>query len=163
MLEMKDVMYNFSGKVMTEKVLILKSSPNQNVVVANPSHRDENLSSWHVPPSGFGEAIDVAHKRKKPSSSSGKGAEKSLGVMPFCSGTSKPPISLNGDGITSVAYSLNESNVNQEQYWKRLKKKSKNLSNQHYEFADLDSISIDAAIFEDGVVGSTMPLTELAH
>ncbi|MCD9561086.1 hypothetical protein HAX54_020046 [Datura stramonium] len=32
------------------------------------------------------EATDIAHKRKKPSSSSGKDAEKSVGVVPFCSG-----------------------------------------------------------------------------
>ncbi|MCD7460562.1 hypothetical protein HAX54_043822, partial [Datura stramonium] len=56
------------------------------------------------------EAIDVAHKIKQPSSSLGKSVEKSPGFMPFCRSTSKPPISLNGDGITSAASSSNESN-----------------------------------------------------
>ncbi|KAF3677242.1 hypothetical protein T459_07918 [Capsicum annuum] len=38
-METKDVMDNFSGKIMTEKVLILKSSTHQNDVVASsPSH-----------------------------------------------------------------------------------------------------------------------------
>ncbi|MCE0481826.1 hypothetical protein HAX54_039909 [Datura stramonium] len=83
--------------------------------------------------------------------------------MPVCSGISKPPISLNGDGITSVASSSNESNVSQEQHWKSLKKKLKDLSDQHFEFADLDFISIDTANFEDGATDSTMPLTELVH
>ncbi|MCE3051861.1 hypothetical protein HAX54_051073 [Datura stramonium] len=92
-----------------------------------------------TPTTTISEAIDVAHKRKKPSSSSSKGAEKSLGIVPFCSGTSKPPISLNGDGITSAACSSNERNVNQEQHRKGLKKKPKDVSNQHSEFADLDS------------------------
>ncbi|KAH0632889.1 hypothetical protein KY284_035675 [Solanum tuberosum] len=55
--ETKDVMDNFSGKVTTEKVLLLKSSTHQNVVVSFPLHCDENLSSWRVPPSGFGEAF----------------------------------------------------------------------------------------------------------
>ncbi|KAH0689156.1 hypothetical protein KY289_016514 [Solanum tuberosum] len=44
----------FSGKVTTEKVLLLKSSTHQNVVVAIPPRRDEKLSSWCVPPLGFG-------------------------------------------------------------------------------------------------------------
>ncbi|KAG5584978.1 hypothetical protein H5410_045412 [Solanum commersonii] len=55
--ETKDVMDNFSGKVTTEKVLLLKSSTHQNVVVSFPLHCDENLSSWRVPPSGFGEVL----------------------------------------------------------------------------------------------------------
>ncbi|KAM3247120.1 hypothetical protein P3L10_008887 [Capsicum annuum] len=37
------------------------------------------------------------------------------------------------------------------------------MDEQHREFADLDSISIDTAIFEDGAAGSTMPLVDLAH
>ncbi|KAH0655509.1 hypothetical protein KY285_030391 [Solanum tuberosum] len=110
------------------------------------------------------EVIDVTLKRKKPSSSSNKSVEKSLGIAPSCSNTSKPSISLHEIGIsTSAASSSNESNVRQELHWKRLKKKPKNLSNQQWEFTELDSISIDTAIFEDGVVCSTMPLTELAH
>ncbi|KAH0729695.1 hypothetical protein KY290_000824 [Solanum tuberosum] len=53
--ERKDVTDNFSGNVTNEKVLLLKSSTHQNVVVAIPSRRDENLSSWRVSSSGFGE------------------------------------------------------------------------------------------------------------
>uniref|UniRef100_M1DQG1 Uncharacterized protein n=1 Tax=Solanum tuberosum TaxID=4113 RepID=M1DQG1_SOLTU len=49
----KDVTDNFSGNVTTEKVLLLKSFTHQNVVVAIPPRRDENLSSWLVPSSGF--------------------------------------------------------------------------------------------------------------
>ncbi|KAH0650406.1 hypothetical protein KY284_030318 [Solanum tuberosum] len=110
------------------------------------------------------EVINVTLKRKKPSSSSNKSVEKSLGIAPSCSNTSKTSISLHEIGIsTSAASSSNESNVCQELHWKRLKKKPKNLSNQQCEFAELDSISIDTAIFEDGVVCSTMPLTKLAH
>uniref|UniRef100_M1DLL9 Uncharacterized protein n=1 Tax=Solanum tuberosum TaxID=4113 RepID=M1DLL9_SOLTU len=41
--------------------------------------------------------------------------------------------------------------------------KPKELNTQQCEFAELDSISIDTAIFEDGAAGSIMPLTELAH
>ncbi|KAH0636299.1 hypothetical protein KY289_036214 [Solanum tuberosum] len=52
---MKDIMDNFSSKVTTETVLLLKSSTHQNVVAAIPPRLDENLSSWHVPPLGFGE------------------------------------------------------------------------------------------------------------
>ncbi|PHU25533.1 hypothetical protein BC332_03865 [Capsicum chinense] len=43
------------------------------------------------------------------------------------------------------------------------KRKHKDLSDQHHEFADLDSISIDTAVFEDGAAGSTMPFADLAH
>ncbi|KAK4707006.1 hypothetical protein R3W88_033445 [Solanum pinnatisectum] len=42
-------------KVTSEKVLLMKSSTHQNVVVVIPSRRDENLSSWCVPPFGFDE------------------------------------------------------------------------------------------------------------
>lgn len=63
----------------------------------------------------------------------------------------------------SAASSSNESNASQEPHWKRLKKKTKDSNDQHREFADLDSISIDTVMFEDGAVGSTIPLTELAH
>ncbi|PHT59388.1 hypothetical protein CQW23_01751 [Capsicum baccatum] len=41
--------------------------------------------------------------------------------------------------------------------------KHKHLRDQHCEFLDLDSISIDNAIFEDSVAGSTMALADLAH
>ncbi|KAH0642041.1 hypothetical protein KY290_033644 [Solanum tuberosum] len=110
------------------------------------------------------EVIDVTLKRKKPSSSSDKGVVKSLGIAPSCSNTSKTSISLHKIDISaSAASSSNESNVSQELHWKRLKKKPKDLNTQQCEFAELDSISIDTAIFEDGVAGSTMPLTELAH
>ncbi|KAH0696637.1 hypothetical protein KY290_014019 [Solanum tuberosum] len=54
-IETKDVTDDFSGNVTTEKVLLLKSSTHQNVVVAVPPCRDEHLSSWRVPSSGFGE------------------------------------------------------------------------------------------------------------
>ncbi|KAH0644726.1 hypothetical protein KY284_032610 [Solanum tuberosum] len=53
--ETKDVTDDFSGNVTTEKVLLLKSSTHRNVVVAVPPRRDEHLSSWLVPSSGFGE------------------------------------------------------------------------------------------------------------
>ncbi|KAH0765305.1 hypothetical protein KY290_001264 [Solanum tuberosum] len=53
--ETKDVTDNFSGNVTTEKVLLLRSSTHQNVGVAIPPRRDEHLSSWRVPSSGFGE------------------------------------------------------------------------------------------------------------
>ncbi|KAH0746483.1 hypothetical protein KY285_008140 [Solanum tuberosum] len=110
------------------------------------------------------EVIDVTLKRKKPSGLSEKGVVKSLGIAPSCSNTSKTSISLHEIDIsTSAASSSNESNVNQELHWKRLKKKPKDLNTQQCEFAELDSISIDTAIFEDGAAGSTMPLTELAH
>ncbi|PHT68748.1 hypothetical protein T459_28235 [Capsicum annuum] len=82
---------------------------------------------------------------------------------PLSNDTSKPLVSLNGVAIDSTASSSNESNAIQEPRWKCLKKKYKDLSDQHREFADLDFISIDTAIFEDGVSGSTMPLAELAH
>ncbi|KAH0764903.1 hypothetical protein KY285_000774 [Solanum tuberosum] len=96
--------------------------------------------------------IDVTLKRKKPSSSSGKSVEKSLGIAPSCSNTSKTSILLHEIGISSSATSSSsESNVNQELHWKRLKKKPKDLNNQQCEFAELDSISIDTAIFEDGM------------
>ncbi|MCD7470547.1 hypothetical protein HAX54_010504 [Datura stramonium] len=71
--------------------------------------------------------------------------------------------SLNEDVITSATSSSNERKVSQEQRWKCLKRKAKDLSDQHSEFTDLDSISIDTAIFEDSATGSIMLLTELAH
>ncbi|KAF3665903.1 hypothetical protein FXO38_09312 [Capsicum annuum] len=55
MTETKDVMDNFSIKIMTEIVLLLKSSTHQNGVVASSPSRNGSLSSWHVPCSGFGE------------------------------------------------------------------------------------------------------------
>ncbi|KAK4718116.1 hypothetical protein R3W88_016454 [Solanum pinnatisectum] len=110
------------------------------------------------------EVINVTFKRKKPSSSSNKSIEKSLGIAPSCSNTSKTSISLHEIGInTSAASSSDKSNVSQELHLKRLKKKPKELNNQQCEFAELDSISINTAIFEDGAAGSTMPLTKLAH
>ncbi|TMW83714.1 hypothetical protein EJD97_000900 [Solanum chilense] len=53
--ETKDVTDNFSSKVTTEKVLLLRSFNHQNVVVVVPPRRDEHLSCWRVPSSGFGE------------------------------------------------------------------------------------------------------------
>ncbi|MCE0482009.1 hypothetical protein HAX54_040310 [Datura stramonium] len=183
--EMKDFMYNFSGKVRTKKVLLLKSSPFKTLlllvllavmrtlavgtslllVLARDFfiglssgfitlRHDDNLIVESYSPHQFSrqfgfcqdipnvliehhydaaitvsEAIDVAHKRKKPSSSSDKSVAKSLGVVPFCNNASKPPTSLHGGGITSVAFSSNENNVSQEQHWKHLKKKPKDLNN----------------------------------
>ncbi|XP_055819271.1 uncharacterized protein LOC129888291 [Solanum dulcamara] len=69
------------------------------------------------------DAIDVTLKRKKPCSSLDKTIENSPSIVPFCRDTSKPSASANEDGITSVASCSNESNVSQEQHWKRLKKK----------------------------------------
>ncbi|KAH0730313.1 hypothetical protein KY289_001501 [Solanum tuberosum] len=48
-------MYNFSGKVVTAKVLLMKSSTHQNIVASSSLCRDENLTNWHVPPSSLGE------------------------------------------------------------------------------------------------------------
>ncbi|KAG5605518.1 hypothetical protein H5410_027010 [Solanum commersonii] len=50
-------MDNFSGKVTIEKVILLKSSTHQNVIVVIHPHRDDNLSSWRVSPFGFVEAF----------------------------------------------------------------------------------------------------------
>ncbi|PHT58755.1 hypothetical protein CQW23_01118 [Capsicum baccatum] len=55
MTETKDVMDNFLGKIVTKKVLLLKSSTHQNGVVTSSPSRNGSLSSWRVPPSGFGE------------------------------------------------------------------------------------------------------------
>ncbi|XP_027769716.1 uncharacterized protein LOC114075560 [Solanum pennellii] len=110
------------------------------------------------------EVINVTLKRKKPFSSSNEGVVKSLGIAPSYSNTSKTSISLQEiDICISAASSSNESNVSQELHWKRLKKKPKDLNTQQCEFAELDSICIDTAIFEDGAAGSTMPLKELAQ
>ncbi|KAK4376968.1 hypothetical protein RND71_003264 [Anisodus tanguticus] len=83
--------------------------------------------------------------------------------MPLCKDKTKPSVSPNGVGLISEASSLNERNVSHEQHWNCLKKKHKDLGDQHNEFVDLDSISIDIAIFGDGVTSFTMPLTELAQ
>ncbi|KAH0715075.1 hypothetical protein KY284_007980 [Solanum tuberosum] len=110
------------------------------------------------------EVIYTTLKRKKPSSSSDKSVEKSQGIAPFYSNTSKASILLHEIDInTSVASRSNTSNVNQEQHWKRLNKTPKDLNNQQCEFAELDTISIDTVIFEDGGADSTMPLSELTH
>ncbi|WMV13469.1 hypothetical protein MTR67_006854 [Solanum verrucosum] len=110
------------------------------------------------------EAIGVALKRKKPSSSLDKSVEQLLGIALFCRNKSKASISHHEFGFNTSAISRsNESNVSQEQHWKRLMKKPKDLNDQHCEFAELDSISIDTAIFEDGAIGYAMPLVELTH
>ncbi|KAK4364218.1 hypothetical protein RND71_015576 [Anisodus tanguticus] len=98
---------------------------------------------------------------QEPSSSSDKGVEKSPNVVPFCKEKSKPSVSPNRHRITSSTFSSNESNVSQEQHRKHLKKKHKDLGDLHNEFIDLNSISIDTAIFGDSVAASTMLLTEL--
>ncbi|PHU29975.1 hypothetical protein BC332_02068 [Capsicum chinense] len=54
-IETKDVMDNFLRKIVTKKVLLLKSSTHQNIVVASSPSRIGSLSSWYVPPYGFGE------------------------------------------------------------------------------------------------------------
>ncbi|PHT87438.1 hypothetical protein T459_09544 [Capsicum annuum] len=54
-IETKDIMDSFSIKIVTEKVLLLKSSTHQNVVVASSPSRNGSLSGWRVPPSGFRE------------------------------------------------------------------------------------------------------------
>ncbi|KAF3625247.1 hypothetical protein FXO37_30968 [Capsicum annuum] len=58
--ETKDVMDNFSSKIMTENVLLLKSSTHQNIVVASSPSHNWSLSSWRVPPSRFGEVISTS-------------------------------------------------------------------------------------------------------
>ncbi|KAK4364297.1 hypothetical protein RND71_015655 [Anisodus tanguticus] len=99
------------------------------------------------------EAINISHKRKETSSSSYKGVEKSPSVAPLCKDKTKPSVSPNEVGITSAASSSNESNVSREQHWRRLKKKPKDLGYQNNDFVDLDSISIDTAVFGDGADG----------
>ncbi|KAK4373198.1 hypothetical protein RND71_008582 [Anisodus tanguticus] len=44
--ETKDIMDNFSGKVMTAEVPLFKSSTHQYDVIASSARRDENFSSW---------------------------------------------------------------------------------------------------------------------
>uniref|UniRef100_A0A3Q7EYS9 Aminotransferase-like plant mobile domain-containing protein n=1 Tax=Solanum lycopersicum TaxID=4081 RepID=A0A3Q7EYS9_SOLLC len=73
------------------------------------------------------------------------------------------PMHSSNKGSLMTHSSSNESNVSQELNWKHLKKKPKDLNTQQCEFAELDSISIDPVIFEDGTACSTMPLTKLAH
>ncbi|PHT59512.1 hypothetical protein CQW23_01875 [Capsicum baccatum] len=53
-MKTKDIMDNFSGKILIEKVLRLKSFTHQNIVVTSSPGRNGSLSSWCVPPSGFG-------------------------------------------------------------------------------------------------------------
>lgn len=65
--------------------------------------------------------------------------------------------------ITSANSSSKESNARKEPPWKHLKKKHKDLSDQHCEFATLNFISVDTAIFDDGIACSIMPLINLAH
>lgn len=45
------------------------------------------------------EAIEVTHKRKKPSNSSDKSVEKPLDIVPLCRTASEPPASLHDAGI----------------------------------------------------------------
>ncbi|KAM3282159.1 hypothetical protein P3S67_025804 [Capsicum chacoense] len=54
-MKIKDVIDNFLSKIMTEKVLLLKSSTHQNGVVASSPSRNGILSSWCVPSSSFEE------------------------------------------------------------------------------------------------------------
>ncbi|KAF3674664.1 hypothetical protein FXO38_05120 [Capsicum annuum] len=53
MTETKDSMDNFLGKIVTEKVLLLKYYTHQNVVVASSPSCNGSFRSWRVPPSGF--------------------------------------------------------------------------------------------------------------
>ncbi|PHU09681.1 hypothetical protein BC332_21541 [Capsicum chinense] len=164
------------GKLsLSSKSKVVTGNPAQSVQVATKSknlkgmdtHVDKRVKIPSSAPKAVAistsEVINIVHKRKKSSSPSGKGVEKSLDIVPFCSDASKPPVSLDGVTIGSATSSLNERNASQEPHWRRLKKKHKDLSDQHREFADLDSISIDTTIFEDGAAGSTMPLADLAH
>ncbi|KAK4345180.1 hypothetical protein RND71_035356 [Anisodus tanguticus] len=109
------------------------------------------------------EAINISHKSKDPSRSSDKSVEESPSVVSLFMDKTKASISPNEVGITSATSSSNESNISQEQHWKRLKKKPKDLDDQNNEFVYLDSISIDTAIFGDSAAGSTMPLTKYAQ
>ncbi|PHU05019.1 hypothetical protein BC332_25841 [Capsicum chinense] len=52
-IETKDFMDNFLGKIMTKKVILLKSSTHQNVVVASSPSCNGSLSGWPVPPSSY--------------------------------------------------------------------------------------------------------------
>ncbi|KAF3674663.1 hypothetical protein FXO38_05119 [Capsicum annuum] len=108
----------------------------------------------------FGRVVKASFLTLQIPSSSDKGVNKSIGILSLYSDTSKPPISLKGASITSVAFSSNKINANQEPHRKRLKKKHKDSSNEHCEFADLDFISIDTVIFEYGIAGSTMSLAD---
>ncbi|PHT58504.1 hypothetical protein CQW23_00867 [Capsicum baccatum] len=159
------------GKLsLSSKSKVITGNPNQSVQVATKSknskgmdtHVDKRVKSPSSAPKAVAistsEVINVVHKIKKSSSPLGKGVEKSIDIVPFCSDASKPPVSLDGVAIGSAPFSSNESNASQEPHWKRLKKNHKDLSDQHREFADLDSISIDIAIFEDGAAGSAMTL-----
>ncbi|PHT37010.1 hypothetical protein CQW23_24710 [Capsicum baccatum] len=74
-----------------------------------------------------------------------------------------PMCLLDNGPFMIAASSSNESNASQEPNCKCLKKKHKDLSDQHREFADLDSISIETAIFEHGAAGSTLSLADLAN
>ncbi|KAM3269292.1 hypothetical protein P3S67_030174 [Capsicum chacoense] len=160
------------GKLsLSSKSKVVIGNPAQSVQVTTKSNNSKDKYT-HVDkrvkiPSSAPKAVDIStfevinivQKRKKSSSPSSKGV---LDIVSFCSDASKPPISLNGVAIGSDAFSSNESNASQEPHWKRLKKKHKDLSDQHHEFADLNSVSIDTAIFGDGAAGSTMPLADLA-
>ncbi|KAM3284297.1 hypothetical protein P3S67_023096 [Capsicum chacoense] len=101
------------------------------------THMDKRVKSPSSAPKAVAistfEVINVVHKRKKSSIPSGKGVEKSLDIVPFCSDASKLPVSLDGAAIGSASFSSNESNASQEPQWKRLKKKHKGLSDQHRE------------------------------
>ena len=177
-----DVSLSTKGEQLQEKLsqpLKSKATPNippQSVRVVSKSKslksKTTNVGKEGEDPLQTPKAVNLAEKkvikvtlkRKKPSSSSNEGVVKSLGIAPSYSNTSKMSISIQDIDIsTSAASSSNESNVSQELHWKRLKKKPKDLNTQQCEFAELDSISIDPAIFEDGTACSTMPLTKLAH
>ncbi|PHT34168.1 hypothetical protein CQW23_25968 [Capsicum baccatum] len=158
-LKSKVVMSN-----LAQSVQVATKSKNSKGIDTHVDKRVKNPSSTPKAVAiSTSEVINVVHKIKKSSRPLGKGVEKSLDIMPFCSDASKPPVSLDGVAIGSATSSSNESNASQEPHWKCLKKKHKYLTDQHRDFADLDSISIDTAIFEDGVAGSTMPLDDWAH
>ncbi|KAF3618196.1 hypothetical protein FXO37_34292 [Capsicum annuum] len=154
-------MDNFLGKILTEKVLRLKSSTHQNVVVASSPCCNGSLSSWCVPPSGFGEVrytsgywewIEDVLARNE-----------TLERNKTC------------DAIFASLFTYDHNKNMLQAFYENWRPstntvstfigelKSINISDQHREFADLDSISIDTIIVEDGVVGSTIPLADLAH
>ncbi|PHU21755.1 hypothetical protein BC332_06862 [Capsicum chinense] len=172
MTETKDSMDNFFGKIVTEKVLLLKYYTHQNVVVASFPSCNGNFRRWRVPPSGFEPYYDgsllalvqlwdsyvrlgILSKIKIPmrpldngTFMTHKGVNKSLGILSLCSDTFKPPISLKGASITSVASSSNKINANQEPHRKRLKK---NIKIQAMNILGL--VDVSSNIFGDDVFG----------
>ncbi|KAH0636298.1 hypothetical protein KY290_038348 [Solanum tuberosum] len=110
-----------------QSVKVVSKSKNSKVKATHVDNRVKSpLQTPKVANITDNEMIDITLKRKKPSSSLDKSVEKSLGIAPSCTNTSKTSISLYEIGIsTSASSSSNKSNVSQELHWKRLKKKPK--------------------------------------